>query len=269
MGENGRGDGRWDEKRLGDGRRRGEEREGGKRGDSGKRGGRWGEPEEWACWLLHHPVNWGRYDGNKLHNEAWRQLWKCVQEATLHPSDGFFFFFFPPRTSQQSGRFGNLAGVAPKIKHATNLWDPGVFFSFWCDVTALYFPRGHLSIKWSGRQRWRVCLASLLQRGRRIKWQNACLWLPSRETSAFWYWYFLMLQNYSFKSLKSIQHAEINIFFFLIPHTIFFLLNPRVSCRLLLTRQACLHLIRWHDMTWSWHRSTPLLLQLAPDMVEM
>lgn len=33
----------------------------------------------------------------------------------------YFFFFFPPRTSQQSGRFGNLAGVAPKIKHATNL----------------------------------------------------------------------------------------------------------------------------------------------------
>lgn len=38
-----------------------------------------------ACLLLHQRVHRGQYDENKLHNEAWRQQKKCVQEATLSP----------------------------------------------------------------------------------------------------------------------------------------------------------------------------------------
>lgn len=34
---------------------------------------------------MHQPVNRGQYDENKLHNEAWRQQQKGVQEATFSP----------------------------------------------------------------------------------------------------------------------------------------------------------------------------------------
>lgn len=158
-----------------------------------------GGAEEWACWLLHHPVNWGQYDGNKLHNEAWRQLWKCVQEATLYPSDWIFYFyfiFFFFRTSQQSGRFGNLARVTLKIKYAqadqaANLWDPGVFF--WCDVTALNFLEVTCQSSGVGGcddgfvQRSLLTLRGSFQQGREMKQQNVRPWLPSRKTSVFWY----------------------------------------------------------------------------------
>lgn len=99
--------------------------------------------KEWSCWLLHQPVNRGQYDENKLHNEAWRQPWKRVQEATLSPPMDF-------QTSQQSGRFGILVHMTLEIKKTCRQMELFVFrilVYFRCDVSVLHFLCDYLSLK--------------------------------------------------------------------------------------------------------------------------
>lgn len=89
---------------------------------------------------MHQPVNRGQYGENKLHNEAWRQPWKRVQEATLSPPMDF-------QTSQQSlAGFGILVHTTLEIKKK-NLLVFRIRVYLWRDVSALHVLSDYLSLK--------------------------------------------------------------------------------------------------------------------------